>query len=63
MPEETPIETYARAVDEMRRLHRVCRRPPNAHEAKAIREAEAKVDALTPIYLPADVMAEHPAQG
>lgn len=44
------MREYVAAVDEMRRVQMTSRRPPNGHEQKALRETEAKVDALTARY-------------
>jgi len=63
MTDAEKLKTYARAVEEMRRLHVVTRKPPNAHERREIAKAESEVDRLTRLYAPTEEEpAPHPAQ-
>lgn len=57
MMTETQQREYLDAVDEMRRLQIVTRRPPDAHARKNIATAEQLVDQLTLRYRTPDTPA------
>jgi hypothetical protein len=55
MMTEAQQREYLDAVDEMRRLQVISRKPPDAHTQKQIKLAEQKVDTLTQKYRPLDI--------
>lgn len=44
MTDREKLLKLAELVDEMRRLHKVTRKPPNSHERREIEKQEAEVD-------------------